>query len=159
MTGAGPSTIIGFFCDGQVRKTLILSLGRRASPTPVLSSAKWRGTCAVHFVSEQRQSDRHPVLIPVILRGKDGQGRVFFDRASIVSIDGRGARVHTRFHLKPGNLVTVELPGDGKLKPFRVVWGGDPGSFYDGMVGLEFIDPENSWDVETLRTRWAARNL
>jgi len=110
-------------------------------------------------VDERRQSDRHPVLIPVILRGNDGQGRDFFDRASIVSIDERGARVHTRFHLKPGNLVTVELPGEGRMRQFRVAWGGDRESFYDGMVGIEFIDPENSWDVESLRTRWAARNL
>ena len=60
-------------------------------------------------MNERRHSNRHPILIPIILRGKDCQGREFFDRASIVSIDERGVRVHTRFHLKPGILVTVEL--------------------------------------------------
>ena len=110
-------------------------------------------------MNERRHSNRHPILIPIILRGKDCQGREFFDRASIVSIDERGVRVHTRFHLKPGSFVTVELPADGGLNHFRVAWSGNPESFYDGMVGLEFIDPENSWDVEFMRTRWAARNL
>ena len=84
-------------------------------------------------------------------------GRVFFDRAQIVSIDDGGARVHTRFHLESGSSVTVELSGDDTRKQFRVAWSGDPDGFYDGMVGLEFIDKQDGWQVESLRVRWAAR--
>ena len=84
-------------------------------------------------------------------------GRVFFDRAQIVSIDDGGARVHTRFHLAPGSEVTVELSGDDTQKQFRVAWSGDPESFYDGMVGLEFIDQQDSWQVESLRVHWTTR--
>lgn len=95
----------------------------------------------------------------MILRGKDSAGRVFFDRAQIVSIDDAGARIHSRFHLAEGSQVTVELPGEGNPKQFRVAWSGDPDGFYDGMVGLEFIDAHDSWQVENLRVRWAPRNL
>lgn len=109
-------------------------------------------------MNERRHSGRIPVQIPIVLRGKDGAGRVFFDRAQIVLIDDDGARVHTRFHLEPGKDVTVELPGDETRKVFRVIWSGAPGSFYDGMVGLEFADHRDGWQVESLRVIWAARN-
>jgi hypothetical protein len=109
-------------------------------------------------VSERRQSGRIPVQIPIVLRGTDGGGRIFFDRAQIVSIDDGGARVHTRFHLQAGSDVTVEIPGDETQKLFRVIWSGDPGSFYDGMVGLEFADHRDSWEVESLKVRWTARS-
>ncbi len=94
----------------------------------------------------------------MILRGKDVAGRDFFDRAQIVSIDDAGARIHTRFQLNPGSEVTVEIPGDETRKRFRVAWSGDPMGLYDGMVGLEFFDAEDTWQVENLRVRWAPRN-
>jgi hypothetical protein len=109
-------------------------------------------------VDERRHSGRIPVQIPVVLRGQDGAGRVFFDRAQIVLIDEGGARVHTRFHLAAGSTVTVEIPGDETQKLFRVIWSGAPGSFFDGMVGLEFADFRDSWEVESLKVRWTARN-
>ena len=109
-------------------------------------------------MNERRHSGRIPVHIPIVLRGTDGAGRVFFDRAQIVSIDDGGARVHTRFHLQPGSEVTVEIPGDETQKTFRVIWSGTPASFYDGMVGLEFTDHRDSWQVESLKVRWTARN-
>jgi hypothetical protein len=107
---------------------------------------------------DHRRHRRIPVQIPVIIRGTDSAGRVFFDRAQIVSIDERGARVHTRFHLQVGVEITVELPSDEKLKLMRVVWSGEVQSFYDGMVGLELVDPNDSWNFESLRISWGARN-
>jgi hypothetical protein len=129
--------------------------GRRAH---ILDSASWRGTCAVRFVTERRHSGRLPVQIPIVLRGKDDAGREFFDRAQIVSIDDRGARIHTRFGLTPGSEVTVELPGDEIQKRFRVSWSGEPEGFYDGMAGLEFADDHDAWTVESLKVRWEHRN-
>jgi len=119
--------------------------------------AAWRGICAVQSVNERRHSGRVPVQIPIILRGKDGAGRIFFDRAQIVLIDDTGARVHTRFYLQPGVDVTVEIPGDETRKLFRDVWSGERDSFYDGMVGLEFVDPRDGWQVDSLKVIWAAR--
>ncbi len=107
---------------------------------------------------ERRRHRRVPVQIPVIIRGTDSAGRLFFDRAQVVSIDDRGARAHTRFHLKTGAEVTVELPTDPNPKLMRVVWSGEVESFYDGMVGLELADPNDSWNLESLRVLWGARN-
>ena len=108
--------------------------------------------------NERRNYRRIPVQIPVIIRGRDGTGRAFFDRAQIVSIDDRGARVHTRFHLKVGAEIKVEIPTEENAKQLRVVWSGEPGSFYDGMVGLEFADRNDTWNLESLRAQWGARN-
>lgn len=108
--------------------------------------------------SEQRRDRRLPVQMPVVLRGTDTAGRDFFDRAEIVSIDERGARAHTRFHLQVGSEVTGELPADERPRRMRVVWSGETESFYDGVIGLEFADANDSWNLESLRIRWGARN-
>lgn len=99
-----------------------------------------------------------PVQIPVVLRGKDASGRDFFDRTEVVSIDERGARAQTRFVLNVGAEVSIELPGEKSLKRLRVVWRGEPEGLYAGMLGLEFTDPQDMWDLENLRVRWGARN-
>lgn len=39
----------------------------------------------------------------------------------------------------------------------RVVWSGEAESFYDGVIGLEFADANDSWNLESLRIRWGAR--
>lgn len=108
--------------------------------------------------NERRRDRRLPVQMPVVLRGTDVSGRDFFDRAEIVSIDERGARAYTRFHLQVGSEVTVELPADDRPRRMRVVWSGEVESFYDGMIGLEFVDQNDSWNLESLRIRWGARN-
>lgn len=54
--------------------------------------------------------------------------------------------------------MSIELPGEEKLKRMRVVWRGETDSFYAGMLGLEFVDAEESWNLESLRASWGARN-
>lgn len=97
--------------------------------------------------------------MPVVLRGTDATDREFFDRAEIVSIDDRGARAHTRFILQVGAEVTVELPAEEQTRRMRVVWRGEAASFYEGMIGLEFVEPDDSWNLESLRIRWGARKF
>jgi hypothetical protein len=108
--------------------------------------------------NERRRDRRLPVQMPVVLKGTDATGREFFDRAEIVSLDEHGARAHTRFQLQVGSEVTVELPGDARPRPMRIVWCGEAESFYDGVIGLEFVDANDSWNLESLRIRWGARN-
>jgi hypothetical protein len=108
--------------------------------------------------NDRRRDRRLPVQMPVVLKGTDAAGREFFDRAEIVSIDARGARAHSRFQLQVGSEVTVELPGDDRPRRMRIVWSGEAESFYDGMIGLEFVDANDSWNLESLRIRWGARN-
>jgi hypothetical protein len=99
------------------------------------------------------------VQIPVVLRGSDASGRRFFDRTEVVSLDERGARVRTRFLLNPGAVISVRLETEDGAKAMRVVWRGEPGSFYEGMVGMEFVEPTDGWKLESLRARWGARKF
>lgn len=105
----------------------------------------------------QRRAKRLPVQMPVVLRGTDAAGRGFFDRAEVVSLDPRGARMRTRFLLNIGSEVNIQLPQDPQARRLRVVWRGDEGSLYEGMVGMEFLDPTESWDLDVLRTHWGSR--
>ena len=92
--------------------------------------------------------------ILVILLGKDARGREFFDRSEVVSIDKCGARVRTRFSISPGTILEVQLTDEMVTKRLRVVWQGDPGSLYEGTLGLEFADPNDTWKVGMLGARW-----
>ena len=100
--------------------------------------------------SDRRRSRRHDVRIPVVLRGKDEEGRDFFSRSEIVSVDQFGALIRARFLLKVGTQIELLLPGEQQPKRLRVVWRGDTKSFETGLVGTEFIDPNDSWDATLL---------
>ncbi len=99
---------------------------------------------------ERRRSRRHEVRIPVVLRGTDEAGRNFFDRGEIVSVSQHGARIRTRFLLKVGTRFELQLSRENQAKCLRVVWRGDAGSFEIGMMGAEFVNPNESWDVGIL---------
>jgi len=103
--------------------------------------------------TERRRSSRLFVQMPAVLRGTDVSGRHFFDRGEAVAIDQFGARVRTRFKLKPGAEIYVGLPTERDEKLMRVVWSGDPESFYEWMIGVEFVEPDATWSAETLRVR------
>jgi hypothetical protein len=103
--------------------------------------------------TERRRSSRLFVQMSAVLRGTDVSGRTFFDRGEAVAIDQFGARVRTRFQLKPGAEIYVGLPTERDEKLMRVVWCGDPESFYEGIIGVEFVDPNATWSAETLRVR------
>lgn len=86
-----------------------------------------------------------------VLRSTDEEGRDFFDRSEVVSIDEHGARLRTRFRLKLGTEFDLQLPGKDKPKRLRVVWRGDAGGFEAGLMGAEFVEPGDSWDEIILR--------
>ncbi len=88
-----------------------------------------------------------------MLRGADAGGREFFDRGEVVSVDRFGARVRTRFRLEVGAPVTLEIPTEPEAKAMRVVWRGEGGGFYDGMVGVKFADAKDGWNELTLKVR------
>lgn len=105
----------------------------------------------------RRRFKRQPVQMPVLLKGTDAAGRPFFDRTEVVSLDQRGARMRTRFQLRTGSELEVELANDNETKRVRVVWRGEEGSLYEGLVGVEFVNPNDSWNLEALRAQWGAR--
>ncbi len=106
------------------------------------------------MAKDRRRFERLTSRIQVILLGKDARGREFFDRSEVVSIDKRGARVRTRFSISPGTILEVQLTDEMVTKRLRVVWQGDPGSLYEGTLGLEFTDPNDTWKVGMLGARW-----
>lgn len=106
---------------------------------------------------DRRRSQRFTVQTPAGLSGVDASSRAFFDRAEIVSFDQRGARVRTRFQLVAGSEVEVQLPTERERKRLRVVWRGEPDTPFAGLVGLELLDPNDSWSPDTLRAQWDAR--
>ncbi len=102
---------------------------------------------------DRRRSRRHEVRVPVVLTGTDEAGRDFFDRAEIISVSQHGARLRTRFLLKVGTAIKLLLPNKNETKRLRVVWRSEAGSFEAGLVGVEFLDPNDFWDVSILPVR------
>ncbi len=91
--------------------------------------------------------------MPALLTGTDEAGRHFFDRGEVLFIDQRGARIRTRILLKIGAEVQVQLPNENETRNLRVVWRGEAGGFEAGMAEVEFLDPRETWNVETLRSQ------
>ena len=107
--------------------------------------------------SERRRYTRFEIQTRAVLKGTDSASRDFFERTEVLSFDQRGARVRTRFLLNPGAEVELQLPTEQAPKKLRVVWQGEAGTLFAGMVGLELVDPNDSWDTATLRSQWEAR--
>lgn len=108
---------------------------------------------------DRRRFTRLMVHLAGVLTGTDIEGRGFFERTAVVSFDQRGARVQTRFSLAVGTAVELQLPTEKAPKRLRVVWSGEPEGLYSGMVGLELIDPDDTWSRGTLRAQWEAREF
>jgi hypothetical protein len=130
----------------------IVRTRKRKEPHPAATLAG--AEAAAEVTKDRRRSERLTARIPVILLGKDAAGREFFDRSEMVSLDSRGGRVRTRFSIRPGTILEVQLTNEKVTKRLRVVWQGDRSSLYEGMIGLEFADPNDTWNLRMLRARW-----
>jgi hypothetical protein len=108
---------------------------------------------------DRRRFTRLMVHLAGVLTGTDMAGRGFFERTTVVSFDQRGARVRTRFSLAEGAAVELQLPTEKAPKRLRVVWSGEPEGLYAGMVGLELVDPDDTWSRGTLRAQWEGREF
>jgi hypothetical protein len=108
---------------------------------------------------DRRRFARLLVRLAAVLKGTDAEGRDFFERTAVISFDQRGARVETRFLLAEGALVELQLATEKAVKRLRVVWRGEPDSLYAGMLGLELVNPDDTWSAGTLRAQWEAREF
>lgn len=104
--------------------------------------------------TERRRSRRQLVDIPATIRGVDSAGRSFFERTKVVLVDEHGARLRTGFGLGINAEMELIVPDESKWRRLRVIWVGSAGSLEEGMVGLEFVDKNESWDLHDLRDRW-----
>jgi len=87
------------------------------------------------------------------------QGRGFFLRGELISIDGHGAALQWRIPLPLGEKVEVELAEENEARTFRVAWRGKRGTPEETQAGLEFVDANESWNVEALVARWGIGEL
>lgn len=101
----------------------------------------------------RRRSRRQYVQLPAVLRGMDERGRAFFERTEIILVDQHGARVRTRFLLRVGDEVGLELTYGHEVKRLRVIWRGAEGTPEAGLVGTEFVDLSFSWSGALLNPR------
>lgn len=108
---------------------------------------------------DRRRFARLMVRLSAVLKGTDAAGREFFERTTVVSFDPRGARVRSRFLLSEGASVELQLATEKEPKRLRVVWCGEPDGLYAGMIGLELLNPEDTWSAGTLRAQWDAREF
>ncbi len=102
---------------------------------------------------DRRRTPRQEVRAPVLVRSTDEGGRDFFERNEVLSVDRHGVRFRTRFRLKVGSEVDLQLLGQDGAKRMRVIWRGDTGSFEADLVGAEFVNPNDFWDEEALRNQ------
>jgi hypothetical protein len=59
---------------------------------------------------ERRRWRRLPLAIPVFVRGVDYHGNKFQEFCALLNVSGGGALLATRISLRPGTMVSVEIP-------------------------------------------------
>jgi hypothetical protein len=126
------------------------------TPDPLLELIREAGSMSVEqFVSDlkaqrlgKRRDSRIDVILPVLLTGKDENGRSLDQRVTTINISRRGALLeglHGR--LRPGD--RVDLARANKKEQFRVAWVGEAGTPSDGQIGVAAVEPNTSfWDQD-----------
>jgi hypothetical protein len=101
---------------------------------------------------ERRRWPRLPLAIPVFVRGVDYHGRKFQEFCALLNVSEGGALLVTRTSLRPGTMVSVEIP----IPPWfcKRTWKiplqrFDPSRFYYGRVRIHaedsHLDAENGY--------------
>jgi hypothetical protein len=109
-------------------------------------------------VSEERESSRLPIAIPVTLFGRDESGRIFREATKTLDISRRGAKILTRQHLQTDAHIWIENAGVQRTSIAKVVHKGkrvDPKEATEICVKvLEVLDPERIWGIEAPPKDW-----
>jgi hypothetical protein len=126
------------------------------TPDPLLELIREAGSMSIEqFVSDlkaqrlgKRRDPRIDVALPVLLTGKDENGRSLDQRVTTINISRRGALLeglHGR--LRPGD--RVDLTRGHKKEQFRVAWVGEADTSSDGQIGVAAVEPNTSfWDQD-----------
>ncbi|MBI1748028.1 MAG: PilZ domain-containing protein [Acidobacteria bacterium] len=83
-----------------------------------------------------RRSERVYVRIPILIRGIDGNGLTFSEKASILALSKHGAAVEFNRLLDLGMGLTIDT-ANAKRFEATVVWVGNAMSKTTGQVGIE----------------------
>jgi hypothetical protein len=88
-----------------------------------------------------RTESRVDVVLPVRLWGMESEWEPFTEKAEIVNVSLKGARLKgVRAQLRLGDVIALEH--DGKKAAFQVVWVGKEGSAHAGEVGIFCLEPD-----------------
>jgi hypothetical protein len=108
--------------------------------------------------SEERESSRLPVAIPVTLFGRDEKGQAFRETTRTLDVSRRGAKILTLHDLPADTHVWIENAGAGKISIAKVIRKGervDPQEATEICVKvLELLDPEKIWSLDSPPRDW-----
>jgi hypothetical protein len=102
-----------------------------------------------------RRSTRLSLAIPIVISGKDAEGREFKESTRTLIINKHGAKVWTTHHSPMGAEVVVENKALGAMAKANVVWiGGKPATGGPHQMGLQFVEAQNIWGIEFPPVDW-----
>ncbi len=89
-----------------------------------------------------RREQRIAGCKPVTVLGQDVQGNPFSMNTFTVEISASGARLKGLPPVAKDTILLMEF--DQERAPYRVVWVGEPGSPFEGHIGLECVEADQA---------------
>jgi hypothetical protein len=94
----------------------------------------------------QRREPRKEVKLPVRIFGTDANGKTFSENVFTVNVSREGAKLTGLQAQVKANEIIGMVYGQSKGR-FCVKWAGQPGTPFEGQIGLQNVAPEKSiWD-------------
>src|SRR5487761_850661 len=81
------------------------------------------------------------VMLSVIVRGKDPDGKAFDEETKTLVVNAHGALIHLRSDVKADQKITLIHKGTQQLQECRVVYVGTTMQGGKAQVGIEFDKP------------------
>ncbi len=103
---------------------------------------------------ERRRTPRVKMKLPILLRGKDAQGREFEIHSETEDVSRFGALVRLPVRIHVGEVVELQqdsFPGvhmEAIKTRARVVWNDSEGTIGPYRHGLEFLEATGSWVIK-----------
>jgi PilZ domain len=101
------------------------------------------------FQAQRRHSERVLLRIPIEVKGKDGEGKVFKEVTSTLVINRDGARITLKQSVRPDDRITITNLLNRTSCPFRVVGQGGKSLGEGPEWGVECLEANlGFWGIE-----------
>ncbi len=101
------------------------------------------------MAKEKRRSDRLLLTIPLLVEGKDAEGRAFQSDAQTLVLNRHGGRIRATRRLESGQTVRITNRMSRRSSDFRVIGPVSPVSEQGGDYGVEYLHPgEDIWGIQ-----------